>query len=192
MNDNHKKNWIIVAAFALPIILILGVVASTYIPSLLINTDYNFVYSTCGDRNGYYGYNCDGYLQSGYTVENGKIKKTEIDPEADYNRNQIKDINEGITTRLFLHDTKSNESREITIDQAQNMSLSPLLTSPDEVTVSSSYQRGGDFLFLFGGQSNYGYYLTKGRTKQKLNLINSDDRNYYQDNFKFIGWVISQ
>jgi len=89
-----------------------------------------------------------------------------------------------------LHDTLKNESREITIEEAKLLTLNNLLTSPDGATISNNYNSGSD-LFIFGGsRSSYGYFLSKGNGKLKLNLINSNDRYYYQNNFKFIGWVL--
>ena len=95
------------------------------------------------------------------------------------------------TLLVFLHDTKKNESREITLAEAQMLTLNNLLTSPDGVTVSSNYSyNGGDFFPFSGGRSSYGYYLTQGKSKSKINLINSTDQYYYQNNFQFIGWVL--
>ena len=96
-------------------------------------------------------------------------------------------------TVVFLHDTQKNESREITLAEAKTLNMDSLLTSPDGVTVSNgyNYSGGGDFFFLFGGgRSDYGYYLMKGNSKKKLNLINVSDRSYYQNNFQFLGWVL--
>ncbi|MBU1177265.1 MAG: hypothetical protein ABIG88_02920 [Patescibacteria group bacterium] len=174
-----KKNFAILLAFALPIIFILAVVLITYLPSFSISTDYNFIYSSCINDARYYSHNCSGYLQKLYSVvDNELIIK-------------IPDVNEGYDARIFLHNTKNNESREITIEEAQTFKLNNLLTSPDGVTVSNYYNRGSEF-FLFGAGSSYGYYLTKGKSKSRLNFINQDDRYYYQDNFKFIGWILSE
>ena len=190
MADFLKKNFAIVLAFALPIVLIAIVALSTYVPSLFITTDYNFVYTSCADSAGYYPYNCDTYLRTRYSVINEKITVNPIDPTQDLDKNKVLDINENYNTRIFLHDTKKNEGREITLEEAQALSLNGLLTSPDGVTVSSNYDRDADFFFIFDGGSSYGYYLTKGNSRSKLNLINSDDRYYYRDNFQFIGWVL--
>ena len=112
-----------------------------------------------------------------------------IDPSQDSDRDGIPDINENYTARIFLHNTKKNESREITIQEAQTYTLNSLLTSPDGVTVSGSYDRRADFL-IFNSGSSYDYYLTKGKSKDKLNLINSGQRYSYQNNFQFIGWIL--
>lgn len=190
MKEFFKKNFAIVLAFVLPVALIAIIALSTYLPSLFLSTNYNFIYSSCTDGTNYYPYYCNNYLQKRYSVVNGKIVVNSIDPAQDSDKDDIPDINENYTARIFLHDTKKNESREITLEEAQALSLNGFLTSPDGVTISSNYDRGVDFFFLFDGGSSYGYYLAKGKNRSKLNLINNDDRYYYQDNFQFVGWVL--
>lgn len=177
-----KKNFAILLAFILPIVLIVVVALSAYLPSFFLSTSYNFVYTSCADgTNNYYSYNCDNYLQKRYSVVGNKLVANNVDP-----------TNENYTARIFLHDTKKNESREITFEEAQTLSLNSLLTSADGVTVSSHYDRsGGDLFFIFGGgSSSYGYYLTKGKSRDKLNLINNTYQDYYRNNFQFVGWVL--
>ena len=169
---------------------IIIVALSTYLPSLFLSTNYNFIYSSCTEGTNYYPHYCNNYLQKRYSVINGKIVVNIIDPVQDSDKDGVPDINENYTARIFLHDTKKNESREITLDETETLSLNGLLTSPDGVTVSSHYNRGGDFFIIFDGGSSYGYYLTKGNSRRKLNLINNDDRYYYRDNFQFIGWIL--
>ncbi len=184
-----KRNAVILIAFSLPVILIVGVVLSTYIPSLFLSTNYDFVYTTCTDNGGYYSYNCREYLQQRYTVLNNKlIMKPELQYQ-DSDKDGVMDINE-YTPRIFLHDTQKNQSKEITFEEAQQLSLNGLLSSPDGVTISDSYDRGAEFLFFYGGGSSYGHYLTKGKSRIKLNLINSTDTYYYENSFQFIGWVL--
>lgn len=196
MKEFIKKNFAILLAFILPILLITIVALSTYLPSLFISTDYNFVYTSCTDgKNYYYPYYCDNYLQKRYSVRDNKLDVFPVDMTQDSNKDGVPDFNEKNVdaARIFLHDTKKNESREISLVEAQMLNLNNLLTSPDGITVSSnySYSGGGDF-FIFGGggRSSYGQYLTKGKNKSKLNLINNSDQYYYQNNFQFIGWVL--
>ncbi len=191
MKEFIKKNFAILLAFALPILLIVIVALTTYIPSLFISTNYNFIYTSCTDGNSYYPYYCNDYLQKRYIVVDGTLVVKPVDTNQDSDKNGIPDFKEKYTPRLFLHDTAKNESREITEKEAQSLTLSSLLTSPDGVTVSGNYNRGGGDFFPFGGgSSSYGYYLTKGKGRSKLNLINTTDQYYYQNNFQFIGWVL--
>lgn len=190
-----KKNFAILLAFILPIVLIVVVALSTYLPSLFLSTNYNFIYTSCTDGiNYHYSYNCDNYLQKRYSVVGNKLVVNNIDPTWDSDRDKIPDINESYGARIFLHDTAKNESREITLEEAQTLTLNSLITSPDGITVSSHYDRNrGEFFFIFGGgSSSYGYYLTKGKIKSKLNLINNTDQYYYQNNFQFVGWILSE
>lgn len=186
MKNFLSKNMMVVIAFILPIALIIVVALSVYIPSLMVHTNYNFVYITCGESTGYY-YGCTDYLVKKYSVVNGKLAISDV--------SNVSQVNTGVkngtySARIFIHDTKKNESREITEQEALSLNLNNLLTSPDGVAVSNEYNQG-EYFFPFGGSSSsYGYYLKKGSGKQKLNLINSSDRYYYQNNFQFIGWVL--
>jgi len=175
-------------AFALPIILIIIVALVTYLPSVGLSTAYNFLYSVCTDGNNYY-YDCHRYLGQRYSVVAGQLTVNEVDPLQDFDRDNIPDVNEAFTARIFLHDTAANVSREIDLAEAQGLKLNNLLTSPDGVTVSNEYRRGAEFFPLFDGGSSYGFYLTKGKKGSRLNLIN-DDRGYYPNNFQFIGWIL--
>ncbi|MCA9355747.1 hypothetical protein KC865_04375 [Candidatus Kaiserbacteria bacterium] len=185
-----KENVVIIIAFSLPVLFIVVIALSSLLPSLFISTNYNFVYSSCTDGYGYYSYRCENYLQKRHSVVNGRLVLNDIDPTLDSDNDDIPDVKEGYTVRLFLHDTKLNESREITLEEAQSLNLNELITSPDGVSVSSHYSRGGDFFILFDGGSSYGLYLVKGNAKRKLNLINDRERYYYNDDFQFIGWVL--
>jgi hypothetical protein len=190
MQDFLKKNGIILLAFLLPIVVIAGVALSVYLPSAFLNTDYNFVYTSCTDGQRYYSSPCDSYLQKHYEVIEGTLTVKPVDLTQDLNKDGVPDFSGKYTDRIFYHDTAKNESREISLTEAQTLTLSSLLTSPDGVTVSGHYSRsGGDFFPFGGGSSSYGYYLTKGKARSKLNLINTTDQYYYQNNFQFIGWV---
>ncbi len=170
-----KNNIAVIIAFLLPILLVIGIALSAYWPSFL-STDYDFVYATCDNRRDYYSDSCVNSLSRLYKVENEKLITVDVPPP---------------TTRLFLHNSKNNEGREITLAEAQTLKLNSLITSPDGVSVENAYGHNVEFFPFFGGSSRSGYYLTKGSRRQKLNLVGEDERYYSgRDNFKFIGWVI--
>lgn len=190
MKDFIKKNLIVLLAFVLPIALLLIVVLSIYMPSFFLSTDYDFLYTSCSSNNNYSN-RCGNYLQGHYFIVDNKLAISDINPTQDSDKNGVLDINENYVMHLFLHDTKNNESREVTLKEAQTFTLNHLITSPDGVSVSDHYQSGSDFSIFGRSSSNYGYYLSKGGSKKKLHLINSNDRYYYRSNFEFIGWVIN-
>lgn len=185
-----KKNLALSLAFVLPIVLILIIALITYVPSLYVSTDYNFLYASCVNSGDYYSHeSCNSYLQKYYTVVNNRLTVNSLDPTLDYNKDGVPDFNKNFDVHIFLHNTQKNESREVTLEQAQGVMLSNLLTSPDGVTISNDYNQGG-YIFPFGGgPSSYGHYLKKGRGKVRMNTINNNGQSYYQDSFQFIGWV---
>ena len=185
MKEFFKKNFAVVLAFVLPIVFITIIALSTYLPSRL-PTDYNFLYVSCTNSKIYL---CTNYLSSHYLVINNKLVLGRIEPTQDIDKNGIPDIDENYAATFFLYDTKKNESRAITLEEAQTLTLDGSLTSPDGVTILNEYHRGGDFFFLFGNKASYGHYLTKGKYKFKLNIVNNRDY-YYQNDFQFIGWVL--
>ncbi|MDP2593050.1 MAG: hypothetical protein Q8P52_00145 [bacterium] len=187
-----RKHWPIVLAFALPLLLILVVLFSVYIPSLFISTEYDFIYATCEDN--HYYYDCGAYLNKRYTVKDGKLFENTVTADEVNARVPIPENAKTATpveykTRIFLHDTAENQSREITLEEARGLNLSPLKTSPDGVTVTSSWDYNNDFLFPFSGRSEYYYSLSKGRSKSRLNII-MDEASRYSQNLQFIGWVL--
>ena len=196
MKEFLKKNYIILIALSLPLVLIIVVALSTFIPSRLLSTNYNFIYASCNDSRNYYYYSCNDFLAKRYSVVDDKLVVNQINPTQDSDGDKIPDIQENYSVHIFLHDTKSNTDKEVSLKEAQGLNLNDLLTSPDGVTVSSGYEysyRGDDFFpFPFGGSSSsYGLYLTKGKSKQKLNLVNENNGYYYYpDNFHFLGWVL--
>lgn len=190
MKEFIKRNYTLVLAFLIPIAFVAVVALSTYLPSAFLSTNYDFVYATCSNGTDYYSYGCDGYLEGRYSVTEGRLVLNEIDPDQDSDRDGVQDINENHHVHLFFHDPDTNESKEITLEEAQALRFSGLLTSPDGVTVSDHYDRGSDLLFIFdGGYSSYGYYLTKGESRKELSLIHNGDGSY-RDNFAFIGWIL--
>jgi hypothetical protein len=179
MKNFLRGNSALVIAFALPILLILIVTVTTYLPSLLLTTKYNFLYATCIPNNSTYSYACDTSTYPRYIVQNKKIVESGTKP------------NNTNTSRIFYHDTKSNTSREISPEDAKRLTVDEKLTSPDNVTVTDHYQSGVSVFPFFDSNSSYGYYLTNGANKRKLNLI-SDTNTYYRSDFQFLGWIISE
>ena len=187
MTSFLKKNILLIIAFGLPVIFVGGIALTVYLPG--ISTVYDFVYAGCNKNYGYYDDVCSIYLDNAYVVENGKLVSKPIDPAQDINQNKIPDANE-FTARFFLHDTAKNESREITLGEAQVLNFNQLLTSPDGVTISNGSHYNSGVFPLFDGRSSWDRSLVKGRRSTRLNLINGTNRYYGPSDFHFIGWVL--
>jgi hypothetical protein len=186
-----RQHWAIVAAFVLPIAVIGVVALTTYVPGFFLSTNYNFLYAVCTEPADYhYSYTCTNYLSERFVIEGDTFVVRSINPMRDSDQDSVPDAQEGYGARIFLHDTSRNESREISIEEAQQLRFSSLRTSPDGVTVSPrQYRGGGDILFFDVGGSSYEYYLTKGNRRKRLNVFGYGDRYYYHENMYFMGWI---
>ncbi len=185
-----KKNFVLLLAFALPISFLLIIAATIYIPSNMLKTQYDFIYATCDDA---YSYEpgCKDYLNQRYTIENNTLEVHDVPQEEESSGVPHPDRKISFTTRIFYHDTEANESREISIEEAQEFELSKLLTSPDGVTFTSDYESTPGVFPFFDGRGRYGEYISKGNTKKRMDLIQSSERSYYySDGLQFLGWII--
>jgi len=192
MDEQSGKPILVGIAFLLPLFFIAVVFFTTYLPSRNLSTDYDFVYATCNDANYAYGVACGNYLNSLYAVDNDQLTETAVPPGLDSDRDGIPDVDENYQTRLFFYDTDLDESREISFAEARELSLRDLISSPDGVTVEWRNPRSNGFFLFYDSRSSAGYYLTRGNTRRELNIIGRGDRRYYQDDFMFIGWVLTE
>ena len=189
MTVAKKNQLLLLVAFVLPLVFVAVVLVISVIPSATLSTDYDFLYATCSDANPPYSYNCRPYLATRFQVENGRLVEKPVPEDLDLDRDNIPDVLENYRARMFLHDTETNQSREISQQEAEQLELLDLLTSPDGVAVEWDRYGGDDFFFIFGSRSNYGYYLTRGNAKKQLELINDANRYYYGNDLHFLGWI---
>lgn len=180
MKNLFKDNFVIILSFSLPLFFIIFFALSIYLHSFFVFSNYNFVYAACVND---YSYLCVDYLKKSYSVIGGKIVLNAVDKKENLREGEVYLI------RIFLHDTKKNQSREISLDEAQKFRLSSLLTSPDGFNVTGQYGNGSGFI-LFYNSGSYNYYLVKDKNKKRLNLVNLP-KQYNNDNFYFLGWVLS-
>lgn len=192
MNEKQKRGLLLAVAFLLPLVFVMVVFVSTYIPSRTLSTDYNFVYAICSEGRAPYSYYCSNHLRNLYTIQNGRLTENEIPADLDSDNDGVSDRNENYRARLFLHNNTLNSSEEISLTEAQRLTLDDRLTSPDGVAVEWQYTSGGNFFPFVRYSSNYGYFLTQGNARKEIDLINESQRSYYQNDFMFLGWVIPQ
>jgi len=164
MNDK-KKNVPMIVALSIPVLMIVFITVSIYVPALFIKPNYDFIYSV---GRGY----CHGYR---YTVEYEKVIRKEHEiPATGCHATDI--------LVLYYYDVSLNTSNEISFQEAQNFNVNNRRMSPDGFEiVGGGY--GGDW-FFFGGSSYYDRYLKKGSFSRKI----LSDRSYYY-NFKLVGWI---
>jgi hypothetical protein len=178
-----KKHLPLIIAFALPFIFIMVVALSVYIPNLSVKTDYSFMYAVC-DRTSFNNY-CHNYLQQRYKVQDNALQVQTLTPDS-YESITKEELNNQFAARLYVHNTQTNESREITLDEAKTLSLNTLSTSPDGFTIDDRYSGSIDVFPFFGSGGNRGIFLTQGSKRKKMHVVDGDQ---YYARFTFLGWL---
>ncbi len=160
---NHIKDLLLLFSIPTSIAVIAAVII--YLPGLLANPKYDFIYATCDD------YGCS----DSFTVESSSGEITR-----DKDNSKIFD-GESI---LRYYDAETDSTRKISFDQAQSYRLDSSSRSPDGYSLVNETSSSG---FLFWRDSDSGWYLKNGAIKKKVEL--SGVNSYYSRDIKFIGWV---
>lgn len=171
-----KKNLPLLVALAIPLLMVLGLAAAVYLPSLGKSPTYNFLYVSGS------GVAYPGYKDYVYAVKDGRLVKQVLAPtdSPPYYKVQPEE------SQLYIYDVKTNLSHEISFEEAAKLNLDPSNESPDGYQVARGGYTGG-FLF-FDGRSDYEHWYLKGHNRSRqlnLKLVGSG----YYDNFKFLGWI---
>lgn len=187
MKEFIKNNIAILAAFLLPVLLILGIVLNAHFSKVSVKTNYNFVYATC--ENGEYNYyDCDTYLRKRFAVVENKLVLNELPKNNVTDKDSTQTYTDS-SVRFFLHDTNKNESEEVLIGRVQELLLNKFEESPDGVKVVRSYGDNPNFL-LFNTRSREGYFLVKDKKGAELDIL-KEYAGYQIPSFRFLGWVIT-
>lgn len=175
---DYRKNLPLVVGLTLPVLLIIAVALTIYLPGQLVQPQHDFVYLVGGDY----------YAQREYAVESGQLIKRELPPDAERERYIPFERVRSTEVRLYRHEVAANTSRLITFEEAQQLRLDPSLKSPDGFTIE--HGRGGGIFEIFGGSGNYEtFYLRNNRASIALNL-EIDRSQYYDWPNNFLGWII--
>ncbi|MFA5362601.1 MAG: hypothetical protein WC335_05060 [Candidatus Omnitrophota bacterium] len=166
-----KKNISLLIGIAIPILMIVLIALSIYLPSFFAPApQFNFLYVTEDN----YGQNFQ------FGVENGVLVKREVKYPEHYIPKE---------SRLFIHDVIKNTDREITFEDARKLKLDSRLKSPDGYEVVYGSTDYGFFPFFYGGHDYNAMYLKGHNTSKKLDLQASTDGRYYYRNRRFLGWI---
>lgn len=130
-----RKNFTLILGISIPIIMILLIAGSIYLPGLFVHPQYNFLYVS-GD---------DAYFrQQQYYVQNGSLVKSEFQPTTNQTYNAPK-----TESKLYIYDVVENKAREVTFEEAQNLNLDSNNKSPDDFEVVYGSRDDSFFLFSF-------------------------------------------
>src|SRR3990167_3813581 len=165
-----KEKLPLIVGILIPILLILFVVVSVYLPSLFVKPKYDFVYTT----NARYDYDVK--------VLDGKISATPRYNDQYYSGNQYRRTPPEPT--FFVYDVTADKSKSISLAQAQTYNLDSSNKSPDGFTVGRNESDGYSFFPFFYGSSQRGVYLQGKGLNRKI-------QDQYYD-FQFLGWVLNE
>ena len=163
---NVKRNIPMIVALSIPVLMIVLITVSIYVPALFVKPQIDFVYSTGWDY-------CDSFR---FTIQNEQIVTRELKNVSD--NNTCRNYEE---PRIFYYDVQENTTKEMTFEEAQQLRVDKRLKSPDGFEVVSGNH---SFDLFFDGSSYYDQYLKKGTFSRRIKL----ERKYYY-NFNFLGWV---
>ncbi len=183
MNTKHIP---LLVAIALPILFIIILAVTLFVPSSKINPEFNFLYIDSSEQ-WKTSFNTFRY-ENTYEVENNKIVKKTIIYSKSENLMYEDKIEKKDSPSLYLYDVEENTSKIITFEDAQDLDLEQGPSSPDGYTVKFEYNSDGIFE-LFGSNNDAGYYITKGSGKKILSGIGSSADYYGQNDIKLIGWI---
>ena len=194
--ENIKKNFSLYVGLAIPVIMVLFVAGVVYAPrwfNAIEPPQHDFLYAV-GDNIVYASFGRDMYPYPAakgvwpkyvYTVENGKLKKTEaVLPPPEAGQVRVEDI----APKFYLHDTETNTSMPITFEEAQALTLDTGVKSPDGFEVVRGQGNGGIFPFYEGRNDYDKRYIRKDYYAEELNLQLPTE--YYAE--FFLGWVTNQ
>jgi len=163
---NIKNNLPLIFGISIPLLMIIFVALSIYLPQIFVKPQYDFLYLS-GDN--------DCYVQQKYirvyTVENSELIYNQECSSAE--------------PKIFFYSIENNESKEIVFEEAKRLDLNEQIQSPDGFEIVYGSKEGGFFPFFFYSGSDYSSRYIKGHNvSKKLNI-----QFIGYNNFVFLGWV---
>ena len=216
--EQAVPRWLLLSSIGVPIIIIAVLWAVIYVPRLLVQFDYDFVYATC-ERVGeaprleiqprnWRTADCDRYLHSKYygyrpDAYNGAVLLVREEEEV----LQLIYGTEGFATlqaenrlpsrlpfvtRVFYHDVHTNVSRELSTDEVANMRLTSTAQSWDGIRFGSERKRNPEPFVWFGpSYRDSVFYLERDGVRNVMNIIRPPGVSDWQvsDHIRHLGWV---
>lgn len=175
--DMDKKKLPLYLGIALPILMVLFIAASIYIPRARINPVNDFLYTTGGNP----------YAGPYYTVEDNRVVLVE------------EEARDGLVPRppepragepeLFLYNFETDKPRKVSLEEARALTLNTDPISPDGYEIDYGRRAEGLFPFFFGSTRDYNtVYVYGENAADKLNI--RLPARTYGDYFRFLGWVV--
>jgi len=172
----NKKNLPVIFAFAIPVLMVIGIALSIYLPRMFASPEYDFMYIVGSDV-GHYGYSGhDGE----YSVDDGFVVRNKAVKDPYYNYEPKND------EKFYIYAVEEGEAEEITFTEARDYELDSNSESPDGYGVDCSRKVQGMFLFFVDTSRDCSKRVISkdGGGSDDLNIRGLD-----YNNFKFLGWI---
>lgn len=175
-----KENLPLIIGLAIPVLMVIVLVAVIYLPRLYIKPTYNFVFAT----GSYPTYQDNATKEkTEYTVIDGRLTK-DISAIV-YHFSTYYSEN---SPKFYRYNVTEKKTLPISDKEVMRLSLDPSQTSPDGFVLNYGTQVDNVFEGLFGGGRDYSQHvLEKGSVSIPITLPLTDDR--YSSNFHFVGWI---
>lgn len=165
------------AALALPVLLILGIIAAVYLRQLFqAPPTYALLYRVETHRPFMPGEERCRYT---YRVEGGRLQA--VSERGSHKSEQCD--GPGEHTSLYRYEPRTDTHSKISFSEASRMTLDPARTAPDGYTFERGH-RAGPFE-LFGGRERDGWLLSKNGARYRVTFdhLPPDARAV------FVGWI---
>ena len=172
----NKKNLSLIIAIAIQAMMILSLIGSIYIPKIFIKPHEKFLYISMDDYN----------QSRRYQVKEGKLIKEINERKLEFYASRLPYGK----LALYIYDISTNKATEISIEEAEKLTLDPNKQSPDGFEITCFKREEGIFTLFLGPMNDCkNRYLIGHGISKKLNLSLNLLPAYY--NFRFIGWIVS-
>lgn len=180
----------LIVGLAIPVIMVILIALAVLLPGRNINPTTDFVYAV-GSYPTYTTREGDTLTQHDLAIIEGRLTHTLHTYKAANNYPPYSYERESVP-RLFIHNTKEDTNKEISIDEALNFLLSTETKSPDGFSVSFGRRSYGVFPFFFDGGSdnNEHAYLSNKTASKEITLTSGASKDIYS--FQLVGWVIEE
>lgn len=157
---NLSKNPSLVIAITIPILAIIFIAVSIYLPRSSTNSKHNFLYAT--------DYSYQYRVEGNGLVNDSALYQSSLPSKP---------------AKLYVYNVSSNKSAEISLEEAKNLYLNSNSNSPDGFKIIPGNQGG----FIFRSSDYNTWYIQGQGAARKLNVQSS---NSYDNRFTFLGWII--
>lgn len=200
MEEQKIPRWLLLVGIAGPLVLVGAVVIVVNLNNWLISFDYDLVYVTCEGSGPapVMRTTCEQYMQQRYAIERGELvirddlmvyERIFGTQENSAGEPINSNVFVGWTTRLYVYDTKTDRSREVSPNELAGRQLSGASIAPDGTELRFDREYYSSPFFLFGGSSRGVTLLVQGNGRREIHLPVSANRWTRDQEFRHLGWL---